>query len=326
VFATDVPYYLALIGDRHLPAGNRANATASSVISTEVRRCPSSWLEIGMDVALYGRALWTYKWLLLAGIIVAACAAVLAGYQLNGSTLTSRATETYSSSSTVLLSSAKSPMFQAETPSQTVPEGQTAPQPADLSSIASVYAYMVASDEIRSATEQKVGPLADDELLTSLQRTTQPPASDTTAGRLSLPIIAVVGTAATAERAEQISQAATQAFESFVSTQQDANGVPAEQRVQLTTLNQGTAVKADSSNPFIGVVLVGAGVLAIFIALIFVLYNARLRRADERTADGASRHEVIEPTDGKDDKASNKHRPRSAQQGSGPADDERELV
>jgi hypothetical protein len=281
-----------------------------------------------MDVALYGRALWTYKWLLLAGIIVAACAAVLAGYQLNGSTLTSRATETYSSSSTVLLSSAKSPMFQAETPSQAVPEGQTAPQAADLSAIASVYAYMVAGDEIRAATEAKVGPLADDELLTSLQRTTQPPATDTTAGRLSLPIIAVVATASTAERAEQISQAATQAFESYVSTQQDTNGVPAEQRVLLTTLNQGSAVKADSSNPFIAVVLVGAGVLAIFIALIFVLYNARLRRAEGRpSAEGASKHEVIESEAAEEEiEAPTKHRSRSAQQGSGPADDERELV
>jgi hypothetical protein len=279
-----------------------------------------------MDVALYGRALWTYKWLLFAGIIVAACAAVLAGYQLDGSTLTSRATETYSSSSTVLLSSAKSPLFQAETPGQPVPEGQTAPQPMDLSSIASVYAYVVAGDEIRAATEAKVGPLADDELLTSLQRTTQPPATDTTAGRLSLPIIAVVGTAATAERAEQISQAATQAFESYVSTQQDTNGVPADQRVQLTTLNQGSAVKADSSNPFIAVVLVGAGVLAIFIALIFVLYNARLRRGERPSPEGASRHEVIETADADGDLVPTKHRSRSTQSGSGPADDERELV
>jgi hypothetical protein len=279
-----------------------------------------------MDVALYGRALWTYKWLLLAGVIVAACAAVLAGYQLNGSTLTSRATETYSSSSTVLLNSAKSPLFQAETPGQPVPEGQTAPQPTDLSTIAAVYAYVVAGDEIRAATEAKVGPLADDELLTSLQRTTQPPATDTTAGRLSLPIIAVVGTAATAERAEQISQAATQAFESYVSTQQDTNGVPAEQRVQLTTLNQGSAVKADSSNPFIAVVLVGAGVLAIFIALIFVLYNARLRRAERSAADGASSHEVIETANADGDPAPTKHRSRSAQSGSGPANDERERV
>jgi hypothetical protein len=188
---------------------------------------------------------------------------------------------------------------------------------------------MVAGDEIRAATEQKIGALADDELLTALQRTTQPPSSDTTAGRLNLPVIAVVGTAATAERAEQISQTATQAFESYVSTQQDANGVPAEQRVQLTTLNQGSAVKGDSSNPFIGVVLVGAGVLAIFVALIFVLYNARLRRADDERAatGGASQHEVIATAaTAEETQVPIKQRSRSAQQASGPADDERELV
>jgi len=282
-----------------------------------------------VDVALYGRALWTYKWLLLAGAIVAACAALLAGYRLDGSTLTSRAAETYTSSSTVLLSSARSPMFQAETPGQPLTEGQSAPQARDLSSVAVVYAYVIAGDEIKAATEQKVGPLAEGEQLTALQRTTQPPSSDLTPGRLDLPVIAVIGTAMTAERAEQISQAATRAFESYVSTQQDANGVPAEQRVQLTTLNQGSAVKGDSSNPFIGVVLVGAGVLAIFIALIFVLYNARLRRAEEyrSSANGAGRHEVIESSPAaEEDQRPSKQRARSAQSGSGPADDERERV
>ena len=254
-----------------------------------------------MDIPLYGRALWTYKWLLLAGIVVAVLASLMSGYRLEGSKLTSRAVESYTSSTTVLLSNGQTSLFQAKAPGEAIEQGQSAPQRRDLSATAILYAYLISGDVIRSATEDAVGTFASDEAVTAVQRTTQPPTSELTPGRFNLPVVSVIGTAATAERAEQISRAATEAFESYVSQQQDSAQVPADQRVSLNTLNIGSAERVDTGNPLIGVVVVGAGTLAIFIALIFVLYNARMRRAaDEQggAAGDARQHEVLEHEDG----------------------------
>lgn len=248
-----------------------------------------------MDVALYGRALWTYKWLALAGVVVAAAAALLSGYRLSGGAIESRATTSYTASTTVLLTSNDSSVFSAESPVQALPAGQLAPQRHDLAATAVIYAYLVSGDKIRSETAGRIGGFASGEALTALQRTTQPPASEASAGRMSLPIVSVVGTAATAGRAEQISRTATAMLETYVAGQQDTAKVPAAQRVVLATLNTGSAVAAAGSNPLLGVVVVGAGVLAAFVALIFVLYNIRMRR-EEAGTDTTSRagHERID--------------------------------
>lgn len=229
-----------------------------------------------MDLPVYLRVLWLYKWLLVIGLIVAIVAGFAAGFTIKDGALESRAEKTYTASATVLVTSKSNPLFQAEIPGQALTEGVTAPTPVDISQTTVVYAYLVSGSEIRTAVEAELGPLSDVENISALRRTTQPTGDEQFPGRLTLPVLNVIGTAATPARAEEISVAANAAFQAYVAAQQDAQAVEETNRIQLTTLTENTAVEGANSNPLIPVVITAVGVFLVFIALAFVLYNIKL--------------------------------------------------
>ncbi|QAY69509.1 hypothetical protein [Xylanimonas protaetiae] len=231
-----------------------------------------------MDVPRYLEVLWTHRRLLLAGAVVAVLAGLLAGFTLQGGRVVSRAVHSYSASTTVLVGSPSQPLYQAQVPGQTVTQGQTAPVQKDLTQAAVVYAYVVAGAQVRKTVEDQLGPLADDEQITALRRTTQPGGDETFPGRMSLPILDVVGVSSDPDRAEAISAAATDAFVNEVEGQQDAVAMPKDERVELSRLDAEPATEADASNPAIPVVVTAGGVLLVFVALAFILENARQRR------------------------------------------------
>ncbi|GAB2464248.1 hypothetical protein [Xylanimonas ulmi] len=231
-----------------------------------------------MDVPKYLEVLWNHRRLLVAGFAVAVLAGLLAGFTVQDGRIVSRAVHSYAASTTVLVSSPNQPLYQAEVPGQTITQGQSAPTERDLSQSAVVYAYIVAGAQVRSEVEATVGDLAPDEQITGIRRTTQPGGDEKFPGRLALPILDVVGVSSDPGRAEAISAAATTAFVAEVTREQDAAAMPKEQRVELTTLNVGSAAEADSSNPAIPVVVTALGVILVFVALAFMLENARQRR------------------------------------------------
>jgi hypothetical protein len=229
-----------------------------------------------MDLPVYLRVLWLYKWLLAVGLILAIVAGFAAGFSLKDGALESRSEKSYSAAATVLVSSKSNPLFQAEIPGQQLTEGVTAPTPVDLSQATVVYAYLVSGSEIRTAVEEQLGELSDVEKVTALRRTTQPTGDEQFPGRLTLPVLNIIGTAATPSRAEEISVAANKAFQEYVTAQQEAQAVEASNRIQLTTLTENAAIEGENSNPLIPVVITALGVFLIFVALAFVLYNAKL--------------------------------------------------
>ena len=149
-----------------------------------------------MDVPKYLQILWSYKWLLLVGLVFAVIAAFLAGYTMRDGAIVSRATSTYSASTTVLVGSDNQPLFQAEIPGQPIEQGTTAPVQQDLTSTAVVYAYLISGTEVQTAVEAIIGEFAEEETLTAVRRTTQPGGNEQFPGRLSLPILDVVGVSA----------------------------------------------------------------------------------------------------------------------------------
>ncbi|QAY63972.1 hypothetical protein ET495_12875 [Xylanimonas allomyrinae] len=233
-----------------------------------------------MDVPKYLEVLWNHRRLLVVGFVVAVLAGLLAGFTLQNGRIVSRAVHSYAASTTVLVGSPHQPLYQAEIPGQTLTQGQSAPVQKDLSQAAVVYAYVVAGAQVRASVEGEVGALADDEQITALRRTTQPGGDEKFPGRLALPILDVVGVSSDPGRAERISRAATTAFVTEVAHEQDASAMPTEQRIELTTLAEGDAVEADSSNAAIPVVVTALGVILVFVALAFILENARLRRGE----------------------------------------------
>ncbi len=162
-----------------------------------------------METPKYLIVLWKSKWLLLVGLVVAIAGGMIAGFTIVDGQLVPRSEQSYTASTTVIVSSNTQPMYQAVIPGQTIVEGQTLATDVDLASKAILYAYLVSGLDMRQSVEGQIGTLDETEALTALRRTTQPSGDENFPGRYSLPIIDVVGASTSPSRAEDISRTAT---------------------------------------------------------------------------------------------------------------------
>ncbi|MFE6256876.1 hypothetical protein [Agromyces sp. NPDC057865] len=237
-----------------------------------------------METPKYLQTLWSYKWLLAFGLIVAIVAAFFAGFSITNGQVESRAVKTFSAGTTVLVTSPADTLYQAQVPGQPVDPGVTPPQALDLAGAAQIYAYIVAGQTIEDQVVAEVGPLDEDtESITAIRRTTQPAGDERFPGSLKLPLLEVVGTAPTEQRAEDISAAATDAFLAYVVAEQEAKQIAPENRVELEVLARGAAVEGDTSNPAIPIVITGVAVFLGFVALALILGGIRSGREKRRT-------------------------------------------
>ncbi|KRE25931.1 hypothetical protein [Agromyces sp. Soil535] len=255
-----------------------------------------------METPKYLQTLWSYKWLLAFGVVVAAIAAFFAGFTVTNGQVESRAVKSYTAGTTVLVTSPSDTLYQAQIPGRPIEEGVTPAEPLDLSASAQIYAYIVSGARIRDHVESEVGQLDEDtETITAIRRTTQPAGDERFPGSLKLPVLEVVGTASTEDRAEEISAAATTAFLGYVEAEQTEQQIPAENRVQLEVLTEGKAVEGETSNPAIPIVITFFAVFLAFVALAFVLAAFRSRRAGkpgaQRGARGAAARSDAGPAD-----------------------------
>jgi hypothetical protein len=237
-----------------------------------------------METPKYLQTLWSYKWLLAFGLIVAIVAAFFAGFSITNGQVESRAVKTFSAGTTVLVTSPTDTLYQAQVPGQPVDPTVTPPQQLDLAGAAQIYAYIVAGQTIEDQVVAEVGTLDEDtESITAIRRTTQPAGDERFPGSLKLPVLEVVGTASTEQRAEDISAAATDAFLAYVTAEQEAKQIAPETRVQLEVLARGAAVEGDTSNPAIPIVITGVAVFLGFVALALILGGIRSGREQRRT-------------------------------------------
>lgn len=234
-----------------------------------------------METPKYLQVLWTYKWLLLFGIVVAAVAGFFAGFSVSGGEIYSRAQQSWLASTTVLMDSGRSTLYQSDIYAPT-PTSAEAPAPEvvrqDLTDLARIYAYLASSAEIRDRVEAEIGPLDELESITAVSRTTQPTGNELFPGRLSLPVLDIVGVAATPNRAELISRTANEEFQAYIVEQQDAQELTEDIRVKLMTLEEREAVEGQGSNPAIPIVVAAGGTFLAFVALAYILYGIRTAR------------------------------------------------
>jgi len=238
-----------------------------------------------METPKYLQTLWSYKWLLAFGLVVAVVAGFFAGFTIVNGQVESRAVKSYSASTTVLVTSPGDTLYQAKLPERQIQEGVIPPEPLDLSQSTQIYAYIVTGAGILESVETAVGPLDEDtESITAIRRTTQPAGDERFPGSLKLPVLEIVGTSQSETRSEEIASAATDAFLDFVAAKQTAQAIPEDNRVQLDILVEGAAVEAETSNPAIPVVVTGFAVFLAFVALAFVLAGFRSARAKRKEA------------------------------------------
>jgi hypothetical protein len=238
-----------------------------------------------MELPTYLRVIWAYKWLLLVGIVAAVAAGIFAGYTVGPAGLASRAVQSYTATTTLVVTSAKDPLYQAEVPAQKLRVGYTAPQTIDLSNSAVIYAYIISGSKLRETVAQQIGPLnPETESVTAVRRTTQPAGNERFPGNLRLPVIDVIATAVTTDRAKAIGAATTQAFLTYVKNEQDARHLSKDQRVRLEVTNVGDAVPVEVANPNAPVVFTAFGVLVAVLSLIFAIHGFRTSRTRRRAA------------------------------------------
>ena len=239
-----------------------------------------------MDLTLIGRSLRQHPLLLALGVVAALVAGFFSGYTYSSDGVQPRTPPVYRGSSTVILTNPTQSIFAAEVPPASAEgaEGVAPPQSANLAQLAMVYAWVISGDQIRSGTEQVEGPLAADERLTAQRRTTQPTGSEQFGGSAGLPIIDIVTGASSATRAEEIAQAATDVFLDYVVQQQEASGIPPEQRVLVSVLRSPSSELTDGGSSLVSGALVGAVVLLVFLLLIVYRTNARQVRSARAAA------------------------------------------
>ena len=246
-----------------------------------------------MDLTLIGRALRRHPVLLAAGVLVALLAGFSAGYSYTSDGVQPRTPPVYTGSSTVILTNPSQSLFAAQINPQTDDEDRVAavPEDANLAQLAMVSAWVVSGDEIRTGTEEVVGPLADGEQLTAQRRSTQPTGSEQFGSSSALPIFDIVTRASDEDRAREIAAAATDVFLAYVVRQQEAGGIPVEQRVVISVLRSPSAELTDGGSSLVSSALVGVVVLLVFLLLIVYRTNAQQGRRARRgtpTAAGAT--------------------------------------
>lgn len=261
-----------------------------------------------METPKYLLVLAQFKWLLVVGVIVAIGVGLVAGYTIKDGEIVSRVERIYPASTTILLSSPSTPLFQAEIPGEQIPADPTvittAPVTLNLTDAALVYAYLVSGKDIEARVVQSIGELSDTESITAVSRTTQPSGDENFPGRLSLPVLDVVAYSDDPSRAELISRTAASEFQDYVTQEQNAKEIEDENRVVLTTLRENPAGDGVGSNAAIPIVVGAGGTFAAFVALAFLLYairsrltNRAARRSEASTDVEPSDDEIDEPLD-----------------------------
>lgn len=250
-----------------------------------------------MNVPNYLAVLWRYKWLLIFGLVVALVGGFFAGFRITDEGVESRAESMYAAQTTVMLRGPDPAYYQTEVPAVLAPQTEDVPPIVErearvmsLEDTALIYAYLASSDEIRLLVEEQIGPLGEGEEIAAVSRTTQPTGDETFPGRLSLPMMNIIGVSPQELRAEEISAVATEVFREYVQAEQDFWGVQEDLRVAMDPLIAGVAEEQDGSNPYIPVVIVFLGIFLIFVALAFAIHGVRVVRrakAEQRKLDEA---------------------------------------
>ncbi len=199
-----------------------------------------------MDLALYSRVLWRYRWLMLVGVILAVVLGILSVARITSNGLAYRQHEVFQSTSTILLTQ----------------NGSAFADPSRYAALTDLYAQLANSDAVQKLMLRNGGS-KDWKLIA----TPVPPLSNPTA---ILPVIALSGQAFSPSQAIKATILGRQAFFSYISSQRGAAG--------LNVLQNATVPKVIQPRKKTLLIVVILGVLSVTVGLAFVLENLRPSR------------------------------------------------
>ena len=191
-----------------------------------------------MDLAQHAAVLWRFRAVVAGGLVLGTLLAVLAAYQLPS--LTARGSESWSSTSSLLVTQAGFPEGRSTLPGAADPElgagsavgGGTGAatdlefaDPNRLSALASLYAQLATGDRVRKQLPERPKPSQIEAIAVEGNASTQ------------LPVTQITTTAASAQSARALNLHTVGALKKVLTTEQARNDIPAGQRIQLDQIS-----------------------------------------------------------------------------------------
>ncbi len=218
-----------------------------------------------MDLSLYGRVIWRFRWLVALGLLLAIALAVLSVAKVSSHGLSYRKPEIWQSSTTVLLTQHGFPWGRAVIPPNQ--SGATS-GPAWLAGLTQLYAQFANSDRVKELMLRHGG---------SKNWTLTAAPVIPTGSSSALPVIALAGLAYTPAAAVRATLIGRAAFLQYVKSQQSSAAIPESERVDLQVLQNLTPPVVVQPRKKTLPIVIFLAVISATIGLAFILENARPR-------------------------------------------------
>ncbi len=241
-----------------------------------------------MDIGRFVKVASRFKVLLGCGLVLATVAAMFAFVRVSfdgGPKVKYRENEVWLSATNVLVTQAGFPWGRAIlddviTAPSPVEGGKTQvvprfSDPGRYSGLAALYAQLARTDEVVARVKKGSGP----------NEYYEAEAVRSADGNSLLPMIFIKGYGPTEEASKAVANRATDEFQKYLETEQDANRIAKDKRVEVIVTQRATRAeifaKRSMVRPIMMFLLISMG----FLALAFALENLRPRRESEMPAD-----------------------------------------
>lgn len=215
-----------------------------------------------MDLRLYSRVLWRFRWLVSAGLVLGAVLAVLSYGRISLAHgrphLTPRSSVIWQSSGVLGVTQ------------HGFPDGLLVPtsDPNRLAFLATLYSEYVSSDAVRVLVREAAGPAAHGQVQAGPERG---PGGDI------LPFLRVTGIDTSANGARRIAQIGIDSLRKYIEQQQQASGTPKTDRVVLKQLQIPGFATVLAGRSKVRPLAVFLTILLATIGMAFILENLRPR-------------------------------------------------
>lgn len=236
-----------------------------------------------MDLRLFGRVLWRFKYIVVVGLIAATALAALSFVRVSfshGFQVTYRKHETWVSYTRLLvgqqgfqLGSTFSTANQATLDVQQATQGRFA-------TLAVIYSNLVTSDPVQRIM-LKQGPIHGTLEAAAIEAT--PNSGD------YLPIMSIAAFAHSPEASRSLAARASDAIRTYIKNEQSANGISSSERVQLKPINAAGSTKIFTPRKKTLPIVIFLTMMLAVVGLAFILENLmprpRLRAETQPTSE-----------------------------------------
>lgn len=258
---------------------------------------------VTMDLRLYGRVLWRFRYLVLAGWMLGTLLAFVSVVRIGGDGLSYRQDELFTAEADIFVNQQGFPWgrsfvpdINADDPAQVAKLAGQAGDPDRLAALAEIYEQLAQGDQVRDIM-LRGGPIEG--TLLAQQFTAD-------RGRRGLPLLRLSAEAESPELAIALVTRQTAAFRQYLRAEQNRASIPPRERVVLSVVRGATQARVTQPRSFTPAIVVFLGVLIATVATAFTAENIwprsrgaaprQARVGDELTA-GKIEGQVLVPGD-----------------------------